>query len=107
MLTISKPTYTSAEATRGTSDTVCVFHTTALIQPSCLINPVSMSAQELQLPAGESPGDPRTHQLLVLVNAAKSAAWPRLKSVSSLDDHGPKPQLERKCWAASFLIDKI
>lgn len=68
---------------------------------------MSTSAQEPQLPAGESPGDPRTHQLSVLVNAAKSAAWPRLKSVSSLDDRGPKPQLERKYWAASFLIDKI
>lgn len=26
---------------------------------------------------------------------------------SSLDSLGPKPQLERKCWASSFVTDKI
>lgn len=66
-----------------------------------------MSSQEFQLPAGEGPGDPKTHQLSVLSSTAESAAWPRLKNIGSLDDHGPKPQLERKCQAASFLTDKI
>lgn len=44
---------------------ICILHTT-LVQPSHLINPVSMSAPELRLPAGESPGDPGTHQPLSL-----------------------------------------
>lgn len=39
-------------------NTFCVLHATVLIQPSRLINPVSVSSQEFQLPAGESPGDP-------------------------------------------------
>lgn len=115
MLTTSKHTCISAKAARGRAQPLkhlwhhlCPSHSAGSASPpykSCVHVITGVLAS-----CWRKPRWPRTHQLSVLAVAltiAESASWPRLQRVSSLEGLEPKPQLERKCWAVSFVIDKI